>query len=83
MARYEIRPKHMVLVDGQTVGPSDVIATVECNLAVRDVLGLLQFGGASLCGDDVEVAVEDGDIEPGHTPDSAQVQKTRKRRTKT
>lgn len=48
MPRYEIRPKRNILIDGQTVTPEDVIAQVACELPVRDVLSLVQFGGATI-----------------------------------
>lgn len=48
MPRYEIRPSRPTLIDGQTVTPEDVIAHVACELSVRDVLSMVQFGGATI-----------------------------------
>lgn len=53
MPRYEIRPRQQTLIDGVTVGPDDVMAVVACDLPVRDVLSMVNYGGATLAEIDV------------------------------
>jgi hypothetical protein len=48
-----------MLIDGQQVSPEDVIAHVACDLPVRDVLSMVQFGGATIV--DPTAVPEDGD----------------------
>lgn len=61
MPRYEIRPKQPILVAGQQVTQEDTIAVVACDLPVRDVLSLVQFGNATV----TEIGVVDSDEESG------------------
>lgn len=59
MPRYEIRPSRPTLIDGQTVTPEDVIAHVACELSVRDVLSMVQFGGATIVDPNASAASDE------------------------
>lgn len=61
MPRYEIRPNQPMLIDGHQVSPDDVIAHVACEFPVRDVLSMVQFGGATIVDPNAESEEESED----------------------
>lgn len=64
MKRYELRPLHNILIDGTEYTPDDVLATVESALpSVRDVLSMVQFGGACIVDPDAEAEESDEELE--------------------
>lgn len=46
--KFAVVPNRVTMIDGREVTPCDQIATIECDLPVRDVIALLQFRKASL-----------------------------------
>jgi hypothetical protein len=61
MAKFLIYPNRPILFEGSMVTPDDVLATIETDLPVREVLALLQFRNADLRPDKATADEEDED----------------------